>query len=128
VETLCRALAGKNRQLHVQLEEYAKVTKNLRAKEKALRSAEARNLALQVKTREDGEFREDLVSDSRKRARETPHDAFASRVSRGWGMDDGLYHDDDDSKRNGLGRGSSSFPTAAAFSEERRFFRRDAKK
>jgi hypothetical protein len=33
-------------------------------------------------------------------------------------MDDGLYHDDDDSKRNGLGRGSSSFPTAAAFSEE----------
>ena len=118
VETLCRALAGKNRQLHVQLEEYAKVTKNLRAKEKALRSAEARNASLQVKTREDGEFREDLVTDSRKRARETPHDAFASRVSRGWGMDDGLYHDDDDSKRNGLGRGSSSFPTAAAFSEE----------
>jgi hypothetical protein len=116
VETLCRALAGKNRQLHVQLEEYAKVTKNLRAKEKALRSAEARNLALQVKTREDGEFREDVVNDSRKRARETPHDAFASRVSRGWGMDDGLYHDDDDSKRKKeLG---SSFPTAAAFSED----------
>jgi hypothetical protein len=120
VETLCRALAGKNRQLHVQLEEYAKVTKNLRAKEKALRSAEARNASLQVKTREDEDVvREDLVTDSRKRARETPHDAFASRVSRGWGMDDGLYHDgDDDSKRNGLGRGSSSFPTAAAFSEE----------
>jgi len=117
VETLCRALAGKNRQLHVQLEEYAKVTKNLRAKEKALRSAEARNLALQVKTREDGDVvREDLVSDSRKRVRETHHDAFASRVSRGWGMDDGLYHDDDDSKRKKeLG---SSFPTAAAFSEE----------
>ena len=120
VETLCRALAGKNRQLHVQLEEYAKVTRNLRAKEKALRSAEARNASLQVKTREDEDVvREDLVTDSRKRARETPHDAFASRVSRGWGMDDGLYHDgDDDSKRNGLGRGSSSFPTAAAFSEE----------
>jgi len=115
VETLCRALAGKNRQLHVQLEEYAKVTKNLRAKEKALRSAEARNASLQVKTREDV-VREDLVTDSRKRARETPHDAFASRVSRGWGMDDGLYHDDDDSKRKKeLG---SSFPTAAAFSEE----------
>jgi hypothetical protein len=120
VETLCRALAGKNRQLHVQLEEYAKVTKNLRAKEKALRSAEARNASLQVKTREDEDVvREDLVTDSRKRARETPHDAFASRVSRGWGLDDGLYHDgDDDSKRNGLGRGSSSFPTAAAFSED----------
>lgn len=116
VETLCRALAGKNRQLHVQLEEYAKVTKNLRAKEKALRSAEARNAALQVKTREEDVVREDLVTDSRKRARETPHDAFASRVSRGWGMDDGLYHDDDDSKRKKkLG---SSFPTAAAFSEE----------
>lgn len=117
VETLCRALAGKNRQLHVQLEEYAKVTKNLRAKEKALRSAEARNASLQVKTREDEDLvREDLVTDSRKRARETPHDAFASRVSRGWGMDDGLYHDDDDSKRKKeLG---SSFPTAAAFSEE----------
>ena len=117
VETLCRALAGKNRQLHVQLEEYAKVTKNLRAKEKALRSAEARNASLQVKTREDGDVvREDVVNDTRKRARETPHDAFASRVSRGWGMDDGLYHDDDDSKRKKeLG---SSFPTAAAFSEE----------
>ena len=120
VETLCRALAGKNRQLHVQLEEYAKVTRNLRAKEKALRSAEARNASLQVKTRQDEDVvGEDLVTDSRKRARETPHDAFASRVSRGWGIDDCLYHDGDDySKRNGLGRGSSSFPTAAAFSEE----------
>ena len=103
VETLCRALASKNRQLHVQLEEYAKVTKNLRAKEKALRSAEAR--MSHIKTREDDVGADDDVFglDSRKRARETPHDAslFASRVSRGWGRDDG-----------------ASFPTAAAFSEE----------
>ena len=40
VETLCRSLAGKNRQLHQQVEEYNKLATRLREKERALAAAE----------------------------------------------------------------------------------------
>jgi hypothetical protein len=135
VETLCRALAGKNRQMHAQMEEYAKLTKSLRAAERARRSAEAR-AAIECRV---GECRADDATgfgkDERtdgeptvktteptfvsvrggvhgggKRARtnrDADPNAFASRVSRGWGREDGAYDDLEDAAL-----GSSSFPSA----------------
>ena len=129
VETLCRALAGKNRQLHAQLEEYAKLTKNLRAAERARKTAEARAEATGVHTsgvdpRDEEAARESAFGDGDDgttaptrlaggaRARErgdvsAAADAafFASRVSKGWGREDGAYDDD--------ARGEpASFPSA----------------
>lgn len=93
VETLCRSLAGKNRQLHQQVEEYNKLARRLREKERALAAAEARVEA------ETGSKR--VAEDSkRERERETSASggtanagagvpgSLGGRVARGWGRDD----------------------------------------
>lgn len=131
VETLCRALAGKNRQLHAQLEEYAKLTKTLRAAERARRSAEARAEATIRSNRGEAFGKEDDENDSRgggSRARERRDDArvgdaFASRVSRGWGREGGARDDPEGAVlATGPSSGpSSSFPSAFGDDFSKRF-------
>jgi len=127
VETLCRALAGKNRQLHAQLEEYAKLTKSLRAAERARKSAEARAASvtgegIESANRANGtetfaSVREGVTlnvsGNKRARAHRDADTKFlnASRVSRGWGREDGAYDDMEDAAF-GSGGPSSSFPSA----------------
>jgi hypothetical protein len=136
VETLCRALAGKNRQMYAQMEEYAKLTKSLRAAERARKSAEARAASVLANRADDATgFGNDdgtngltatatreptfgSVGNPKggKRARteknrDADTNAFASRVSRGWGREDGSYDDNLEDVLVG-GPSSSSFPSA----------------
>ena len=127
VETLCRALAGKNRQMHAQMEEYAKLTKSLRAAERARKSAEARAASvtgegIESANRANGtetfaSVREGVTlnvsGNKRARAHRDADTKFlnASRVSRGWGREDGAYDDMEDAAF-GSGGPSSSFPSA----------------
>ena len=136
VETLCRALAGKNRQMYAQMEEYAKLTKSLRAAERARKSAEARAASVLANRADDATgFGNDdgtngltatatreptfgSVGNPKggKRARSEKNrdadtNAFASRVSRGWGREDGSYDDNLEDVLVG-GPPSSSFPSA----------------
>ena len=136
VETLCRALAGKNRQMYAQMEEYAKLTKSLRAAERARKSAEARAASVLANRADDATgFGNDdgtnglTATATReptfgsignpkggKRARteknrDADTNAFASRVSRGWGREDGAYDDNLEDVLVG-GPPSSSFPSA----------------
>ena len=138
VETLCRALAGKNRQMYAQMEEYAKLTKSLRAAERARKSAEARAASVLANRADDAtgfgnddEWTNGLTATATreptfgsvgnpkggKRARtEKNRDAdtnvFASRVSRGWGREDGSYDDEPEDAVLVGGPSSSSFPSA----------------
>ena len=137
VETLCRALAGKNRQMYAQMEEYAKLTKSLRAAERARKSAEARAASVLANRADDAtgfgnddEWTNGLTATATreptfgsvgnpkggKRARteknrDADTNAFASRVSRGWGREDGSYDDNLEDVLVG-GPSSSSFPSA----------------
>ena len=137
VETLCRALAGKNRQMYAQMEEYAKLTKSLRAAERARKSAEARAASVLANRADDAtgfgnddEWTNGLTATATreptfgsvgnpkggKRARteknrDADTNAFASRVSRGWGREDGSYDDNLEDVLVG-GPPSSSFPSA----------------
>ena len=137
VETLCRALAGKNRQMYAQMEEYAKLTKSLRAAERARKSAEARAASVLANRADDAtgfgnddEWTNGLTATATreptfgsfgnpkggKRARSEKNrdadtNAFASRVSRGWGREDGSYDDNLEDVLVG-GPSSSSFPSA----------------
>ena len=138
VETLCRALAGKNRQMYAQMEEYAKLTKSLRAAERARKSAEARAASVLANRADDAtgfgnddEWTNGLTATATreptfgsvgnpkggKRARteknrDADTNAFASRVSRGWGREDGAYDDDLEDAVLVGGPSSSSFPSA----------------
>ena len=137
VETLCRALAGKNRQMYAQMEEYSKLTKSLRAAERARKSAEARAASVLANRADDAtgfgnddEWTNGLTATATreptfgsfgnpkggKRARSEKNrdadtNAFASRVSRGWGREDGSYDDNLEDVLVG-GPSSSSFPSA----------------
>ena len=138
VETLCRALAGKNRQMYAQMEEYAKLTKSLRAAERARKSAEARAASVLANRADDAtgfgnddEWTNGLTATATreptfgsvgnpkggKRARteknrDADTNAFASRVSRGWGREDGSYDDEPEDAVLVGGPSSSSFPSA----------------
>ena len=149
VETLCRALAGKNRQMHAQMEEYAKLTKSLRAAERARKSAEARAASVtggegfesaNRSRRSDGNDewtngtatfasgREGVTlngGNKRARAHRDADTKFlnASRVSRGWGREDGAYDDMEDAAFGGPSSGpSSSFPSAFSSLEKHSTF------
>lgn len=149
VETLCRALAGKNRQMHAQMEEYAKLTKSLRAAERARKSAEARAASVtggegfesaNRSNRSDGNdewtngtatfasVREGVTlngGNKRARAHRDADTKFlnASRVSRGWGREDGAYDDMEDAAFGGPSSGpSSSFPSAFSSLEKHSTF------
>ena len=149
VETLCRALAGKNRQMHAQMEEYAKLTKSLRAAERARKSAEARAASVtggegfesaNRSRRSDGNdawtngtetfasVREGVTlngGNKRARAHRDADTKFlnASRVSRGWGREDGAYDDMEDAAFGGPSSGpSSSFPSAFSSLEKHSTF------
>jgi hypothetical protein len=138
VETLCRALAGKNRQMYAQMEEYAKLTKSLRAAERARKSAEARAASVLANRADDAtgfgnddEWTNGLTATATreptfgsvgnpkggKRARteknrDADTNAFASRVSRDWGREDGSYDDEPEDAVLVGGPSSSSFPSA----------------
>ena len=139
VETLCRALAGKNRQMHAQMEEYAKLTKSLRAAERARKSAEARAASvtgegIESANRANGtetfaSVREGVTlnvsGNKRARAHRDADTKFlnASRVSRGWGREDGAYDDMEDAAFGGPSSGpSSSFPSAFSSLEKHSTF------
>ena len=87
VETLCRSLAGKNRQLHQQVEEYNKLATRLREKERALAAAEVAATAAGA----------NRVADyKREREREPSASgdiagragSLGGRAARGWSRDD----------------------------------------
>ena len=149
VETLCRALAGKNRQMHAQMEEYAKLTKSLRAAERARKSAEARAASVtggegfesaNRSNRSNGNdewtngtetfasVREGVTlngGNKRARAHRDADTKFlnASRVSRGWGREDGAYDDMEDAAFGGPSSGpSSTFPSAFSSLEKHSTF------
>ena len=113
VETLCRSLAGKNRQLHQQVEEYNKLARRLREKERALAAAEARFEAEagskrggdSTRERERERERETSASGGTANAGAGLPGSLGGRVARGWGRDD----DDDAWDPEGA---SSLFPRA----------------
>jgi hypothetical protein len=94
VETLCRSLAGKNRQLHQQVEEYNKLARRLREKERALAAAEARVETEAGSTRgadskrEREREREGSASGGTANAGAGVPGSLGGRVARGWGRDD----------------------------------------
>lgn len=96
VETLCRALAGKNRQLHSSLEEYGKLTQKFKQSDKKLRVAETKlgelSKAGPSVPSDDGTPQEFDTCRGTKRVRETPldsgrldaHTGGTGRGRRGW--------------------------------------------
>lgn len=87
VETLCRSLAGKNRQLHQQVEEYNKLATRLREKERALAAAEVAATAAGANR---------VADHKREREREPSASgdiagragSLGGRAARGWSRDD----------------------------------------
>ena len=87
METLCRSLAGKNRQLHQQVEEYNKLATRLREKERALAAAEVAATAAGANR---------VADHKREREREPSASgdiagragSLGGRAARGWSRDD----------------------------------------
>jgi hypothetical protein len=133
IETLCRAVAEKNKQLHAQTEEYSKLTRNLRLAEKALRRAEARG------TREASVVGTDAKDASGHRAQDADEDldedldARASRAmslpraARGWGWDpetdgvSGRSFPENESSRRVLTKSNPKSPRVDVFPVARPF-------
>jgi hypothetical protein len=98
VETLCRALAGKNRQLHGQLEEYGKLVLKYKHAERGLRAAQAKLGEDGGVETHDGPLDFETVSETRgvKRGASSglgvgdERVPGTSRASRGWGREEGF--------------------------------------